>query len=133
MIMPKRFMFQHGINIIIPGHEEYHLFVVHQYHGKYTKPRPPKIFLEHYCEYRNLRYQRIRNIETVSSESKVVRLFYKDIQNKNDFLENLQKKWATSFVRLSAPPSVHEDDDIAFLRKCQKHCNFLIEEHVESV
>lgn len=127
----ERFMFHHGINIIIPGHEEYHLFVVHQYHGKYTKPRPPKIFLEHYCEYRNLRFQRIRNIETVSPESKVVRLFYKDIQNnKNDFLEHLQKKWATSFVRLSVPPSVHEDDDIAFLRKCQKHCNFLIEESV---
>lgn len=120
----ERLMFNNDLDIIIPDHN-YELFVVHQYHGKYNKPRPHGIFLNSHDKYRKIYNNRINNIyELFKNKYKIINYKYSDIKNKNTFLENLNNKYSIFKVNLIIDS---DNIDIEFIRKCLEHSNFYLE------
>lgn len=131
----ERIMFNNNINIIIPEHN-YNLFTVHQYHGKYNKPRPYELFLKSYEIYRKINNNRINNYcsENVFSilnndqinkiDDKIIYRKYFEIIDKSHFLNQLNNEFSIYIVYLLI--SNDETLDITFIRKCLKFSNFRI-------
>jgi hypothetical protein len=119
----KRLMLFHGINILIPDHN-YKLFTVHQYHGKYNKPRSYDLFLKSNRIYKEIFNEKKKKfLEKKMIKNNYIELDYKNI-NKNEFINNLSEKWTECFVFLRL--TLETNLDIIFLRKCLKFSNFRI-------
>ena len=120
----ERILFRTNLEIEIPEHN-FKLFVVHQYHGKYNKPRPTNLFLKSYDEYRIIdNYNKNNFIKKNNSNSlKIINYNYSNI-NKEEFLQKINNEWCDCFVYLNI--NEEEIDDI-FIRKCFKNSNFRIE------
>jgi hypothetical protein len=121
----QRIMFHNNIDFEIPEHN-YKLFVIHQYHGKYNKPRPSELFLNSYDKYRKISNYNKNNFLNgkFNKENKIINVKYENI-NKEDFIKNLKGIWSCYFVYLIIKDDVN-NIDIKFLRKCLKHSNFKI-------
>jgi hypothetical protein len=120
----QRIMFNKNIDLEIPDHN-YNLFVVHQYHGKYNKPRPYDLFLKSYDKYRKIsNYNKNNFLKNIVDfkDNNVININYKDIKEEN-FINKLDTVWSYCFVYLK---SNSDDINIDFLRKCLKHSNFRI-------
>lgn len=125
----ERFMFCHNINIIIPEHENYTEFTVHQYHGKYNKPRPMELFQKSYYKYRMINISDInknRKQKSNVDQDKIIIKKYSQIENEDLFLDNIKNTWSSSLVFLQ---NNIENPNISFLRKCLQNCNFKILEN----
>jgi hypothetical protein len=119
----QRIMFNNDINIIIPEHD-YKLFAVHQYHGKYNKPRPNELYLNSYDKYRKINNTRINHNDSLSyNKQKIINYKYSEI-DKNTFLENLNNEFSIFIVNLI----IYNNDNVdnKFIRKCLEHSNFRI-------
>jgi hypothetical protein len=117
----ERVMFNNNINIIIPEHD-HKLFAVHQYHGKYNKPRPHELFLKSFDKYIKINNTRINNKHKIlTNQQKILTYKYNEI-NKDIFLENLNKDYSICIVNLII--NSNDNIDISFLRKCLECSNF---------
>lgn len=117
----ERVMFNNNVNIIIPEHE-HKLFAIHQYHGKYNKPRTNDFFLNSYNKYRIINNTRINNKhKLLTNQPKIITCKYNEI-NKDIFLENLNKDYSICVVNLII--NSNDTVDISFLRKCLECSNF---------
>lgn len=116
----QRIMFKKNIDIVIPEHN-YKSFAVHQYHGKYTKPRPTKLFLNSYDTYRMINNYNINNFLKNGVNYTYIKQKYNEI-NMDEFMTNLNGKWSMQFVSLEIENN--DNVDYVFLRKCLKHSNF---------
>ena len=116
----QRIMFNKNIDIEIPEHN-YKSFAVHQYHGKYNKPRPTELFLNSYDTYRMINNYNINNFLKNGVNHTYIKQKYNEIK-QDEFITNLNGKWSMLFVSLE----IGNDDNIdsVFLRKCLKHSNF---------
>jgi hypothetical protein len=115
----ERTMFNNNVDIIIPEHN-YELFVVHQYHGKYNKPRPEIMFLDSYDKYRKIDNNRINNC-TYNVTEKIITKTYSEI-DRTVFLNQLNNEFNIYTVVLII--SKNQFVDISFIRKCLKCSNF---------
>tara|TARA_Y100000991_G_C21973257_1_gene350714 strand:+ start:488 stop:2545 length:2058 start_codon:yes stop_codon:yes gene_type:complete len=120
----ERMLFRKGLEIDIPEHD-FKFFTVHQYHGKYNKPRPNDLFLKSYNQYRKInnisKNDFLKNTSMIAS--KTINQDYLNI-NKEDFFKNLKNKWCDCFVYLTLDNN--QEVDVLFLRKCLKYSNFRI-------
>lgn len=114
----NRIMFQNNIDIEIPEHN-YKSFVVHQYHGKYNRPRPAELFLNSYDTYRMINNYRINNLKNGINHRYVTQK-YNEI-NLDEFIKDLYGKWCSNIVNLEI---CGDNIDYVFLRKCFKYSNF---------
>lgn len=132
----ERIMFHNNLDIIIPEHN-YKLFAVHQYHGKYNKPRSNELFLNSYNQYRKINNTRINNHKNnllnndhndhndhKHNQQKIIEYKYNEINNNNKdiFLENLNNKYSIYIVNLTV--CNNDNIDFLFIRKCLECCNF---------
>lgn len=120
----ERIMFNLNIDIIIPEHE-YKLFVVHQYHGKYNKPREYSLFLNSLNEYNKINNYRINKKRVGNNNSyKIINKNYSEIiANKDDFIKNIKDDWSTHSVYLTIDVNNKEIDN-QFLIECLDNSNF---------
>ena len=120
----ERILFRTNLETEIPEHD-FKLFTVHQYHGKYNKPRPSDLFLKSYNQYRKFNNNSKNNFlkNQLINTSKTIYQDYLDI-NKEDFLKKLNNIWSDCFVYLTIDNN--QEFDVLFLRKCLKYSNFRI-------
>ena len=135
-----RFMFHCNAIIEIPEHENYSNFAVHQYHGKYNKPRPQHVFQTTYSIARKIINSKInRNIRkntvrsdtvrsnTVDSTSKIVHIPISTISSYGKFFETLHEEWSMALVYIILDMEGKQKEETKkFLRKCVKECNVMI-------
>ena len=130
-----RFMFHYNAIIEIPEHENYSNFAVHQYHGKYNKPRPQHVFQTTYSIARKIINSKInRNItkntvrsDTVDSTSKIVHVPIGTISSYSKFFERLHGEWSMALVYIILDiEGKQKEETKKFLRKCVKECNVMI-------
>lgn len=106
----------------------YKLLAIHQYHGKYNKPRPNDIFLNSYNKYHTINNTRINgylNTITFKDNDKIIVLNYSDIDTSL-FIEQLRNELTTYIVYIVLNNANDNKIDINFIRKCLKSSNFRI-------
>jgi hypothetical protein len=119
----KRALLYHNFNIIIPDHN-YKLLSIHQYHGKYNKPRPYDLFKRSLLEYNIIKNYKINKFhKNELLKYNIIELDYNDI-NKNEFKINLSSKWSECMVFLKI--KLHTNFDRKYIRECLKFSNFRI-------
>lgn len=118
----QRIMFNNDINLVIPEHNN-SLFVVHQNHEKYNKPRSNNLFLDSYNKYRKINNNRINNYNNkqININQKIITKKYNEI-DKKIFLDELNNVYNIYFVYLI----IYDNDiiDHKFIRDCFKNSNF---------